>query len=151
MLYHLIVFIHVLSAIVAVGYNASYALWLARGKVEREHLLFALRGIKFMDDRVANPAYGLLLVTGIAQVIMSGRSWHEAWIEGAVALWVVLTVVAFTLYSPALSRQIAIVSAGGPDDPAFPAADRRQTAFAIVLMLLVLAILALMVFRPGGA
>jgi uncharacterized membrane protein len=151
MLYHLIVFIHVLSAIVAVGYNASYAVWLARGTMEREHLLFALRGIKFMDDRVANPAYGLLLVTGIAQVVMSGRSWHELWIEGALVLWVVLTIVAIALYSPALKRQIEVVSASGPDDPAYPAAARRQTGFGIVTMVLVLAILVLMVFRPGGA
>jgi uncharacterized membrane protein len=149
--YHLIVFIHVLSAIVAVGYNATYAVWIARGSRVPEHLLFALRGIKFMDDRIANPAYGLLLITGIAQVVISGRSWQEAWIEWALALYALLAIVAFAAYSPALKRQIGILADRGPDDPSYVAADRRQTFLGVVLMLIALAILALMVFRPGGA
>lgn len=150
-MYHAVVFIHVLSAIVAVGYNASYAVWLARGAMDRQHLLFALRGIKFMDDRVANPAYGLLLITGVAQVVMSHRPWHEAWIEWALGLYLILAIVAFAAYSPALKREIEILSASGADDPKFIAAERRQTLFGVILMLLALAIIGLMVFRPGGA
>ena len=151
MLYHAIVFIHVLSAIVAVGYNATYAVWLARGSLDRAHLLFALRGIKFMDDRIANPAYGLLLLTGIAQVIISHRPWQEAWIEWAIGLWILLVVVAAAFYTPALKRQIQIVSERGPDDPAYGPADRRQTFFGVVLMVIAIVIVALMVFRPGGS
>jgi uncharacterized membrane protein len=150
-MYHVIVFIHVLSAIVAVGYNATYAVWLTRGGMEREHLLFALRGIKFMDDRIANPAYGLLLITGVSQVIMSGRSWHQAWIEWAIALWLLLAIVAFGTYTPALKRQIEVLSERGPDDPAYLAADRRQTALGLALMVIAVVIVGLMVFRPGGA
>jgi uncharacterized membrane protein len=150
-MYQAVVFIHVLSAIVAVGYNASYAVWLARGGMAREHLLFALKGIKFMDDRIANPAYGLLLLTGIAQVIISHRPWNEPWIEWALALYVVLLVIAVAAYSPALKRQIALLSERGPGDAAYLAADRRQTRSGIALMIVVLAIVALMVFRPGGA
>lgn len=150
-MYHAIVFIHVLSAIVAVGYNATYAVWLTRGKLDPEHLLYSLRGIKFMDDRIANPAYGLLLITGIAQVIMSHRPWHEAWIEWALALWFLLAVVAFAAYSPALKRQIAILSTRGASDPEYASAENRQTLLGVVLMVIALAIIALMVFRPGGA
>lgn len=150
-MYHFVVFIHVLSAIIAVGYNATYAVWLTRGGMEREHLLFALRGIKFMDDRIANPAYGLLLITGIAQVIMSHRSWHQTWIELALALYVLLVLVAFVGYTPVLKRQIQILSDRGPDDPAYAAIDQRQTMLGVTLMVIAIAIVALMVFRPGGA
>lgn len=150
-MYQIVVFIHVLSAIVAVGYNATYAVWLARGSREREHLLFALRGIKFMDDRVANPAYGLLLITGIAQVIISHRSWHETWIELAIALWVLLAIIGFAAYSPTLKRQIQLLSDGSPDNPEFVALDRRSTVLGMTLMIIALVILGLMVFRPGGA
>ncbi len=150
-MYQIIVFIHVLSAIAAVGYNATYAVWLARGSMEREHLLFALRGIKFMDDRVANPAYGLLLITGIAQVIMSHRSWHETWIELAVALWVLLAIIGFAAYSPTLKREIQLLSERSQDDPEFAALDRRGTILGATLMVIALVIVGLMVFRPGGA
>jgi hypothetical protein len=150
-MYQTVVYIHVLSAIIAVGYNATYAVWLTRGGMEREHLLFALRGIKFMDDRIANPAYGLLLITGIAQVIMSHRSWHQTWIELAIALWVLLAIIAFAAYSPTLKRQIKVLSDRGPDDPAYLAVDRRSTVLGVILMIIALVIVGLMVFRPGGA
>ncbi|MBV9646981.1 MAG: DUF2269 family protein [Candidatus Eremiobacteraeota bacterium] len=149
-MYHAIVFIHVLSAIVAVGSNATYAVWFARGSLERDHLLFALRGIKFIDDRLANPAYGVLLITGIAQVIISGRSWHQAWIEWAVALYIILALLAFAVYTPVLKQQIRVLSQGGPDDPTFLSGERKRTAVGIALFVLALAIVALMVFRPGG-
>ena len=60
-LYPYIKLLHVLLAIVAVGFNASYGIWLARAAREPEHLGHVLRGIKILDDRFANPAYGLLL------------------------------------------------------------------------------------------
>ena len=59
--YEILKFLHVLLAIVAVGFNATYAVWLARAAKEPEHEAFALRGVKFLDDRIANPAYALLL------------------------------------------------------------------------------------------
>lgn len=45
-LYPYIKFLHVLLAIVAVGFNASYGIWLARAAHEPAHLGHVLRGIK---------------------------------------------------------------------------------------------------------
>lgn len=149
-MYHTLVYIHVLSAIVALGCNATYAVWLVRGSMEKQHLLFALRGIKFMDDRIANPAYALLAITGIAQVVLSGRSFMQGWIVAAIVLFVILAIIAFAGFTPALKQQIAILERGGPDDPAYPRAESRQRVLGIVLMVLALVIVALMVFRPGG-
>jgi hypothetical protein len=52
--------------------NASYAIWLARAAREPQHLGHVLRGVKLLDDRFANPAYGLLLVTGLLNVVVGG-------------------------------------------------------------------------------
>jgi uncharacterized membrane protein len=150
-MYQLLVFIHVLCAVIAVGANVTYAVWLTRGKLQRDQLLFALRGIKFIDGRIANPAYGLLLITGIAQVLISGRTFHQTWLEWAILLWVVLAALAYGLYSPGLRKQIKLLETGAPNDPAFVALDKRQTLVGVVLLLIAIAILALMVFRPGGA
>ncbi len=149
--YHALVFIHVLSAIVAVGYNATYAVWLTRGGLQREHLAFALRGIKFMDDYIANPAYFLLLLTGTTLVALSGRPWNQLWIELALGLWVVLLVLAYGGYTPALARQIRVLGEVGPDDRAYRSADARQTALGVALSTVALVIVGLMVFRPGGS
>lgn len=149
--YPAIVFVHVLSAIVAVGCNATYAIWLVRGDREPEHLLFALRGIRFIDTFVANPAYALLLITGIGQVILSHRSWNEPWIAYALGLYALLVAIAIGAYSPGLKRQIAVLEEKGPTSPAYVAIASRQRAVGIVLMVVALLILAMMVFRPGGA
>jgi hypothetical protein len=149
-MYQSIVFVHVLCAIIAVGANITYVVWLTRGKMQRDQLLFALQGIKFIDGRIANPAYGLLLLTGIAQVLISGRTFHQTWLEWAILLWVVLAAVGFGMYSPGLRKQIAMLQTGTPDDPAFVALERRQNIVGAALLLFALIILALMVFRPGG-
>lgn len=56
--------VHVLSAIVAVGTNVTYFVWLAamKGRPSSEQS-FALDTIKKLDSRLANPAYGVLPLT----------------------------------------------------------------------------------------
>src|SRR3989441_11009182 len=76
--YSLLKFVHVLLAITAVGSNITYAAWNARAAREPQHLAFVLKGIQFLDNRVANPAYGLLLVTGLMLVAVGNwglRGW----------------------------------------------------------------------------
>src|SRR2546430_4666547 len=123
-LYPYIKFVHVLLAIVAVGFNASYGIWLARAAREPAHLGHVLRGIKILDDRFANPAYVLLLLTGLANVFIAGIPLTTPWILGALVLWALLLALGAGLYTPTLRRQIAALDAGGPESPA----DRKLAA-----------------------
>lgn len=70
--YELLKYVHVLMAIVTVGFNASYAIWLRRAARAPEHRSFALRGVKLLDDRFANPAYGVLHALRAGWVIERG-------------------------------------------------------------------------------
>src|SRR5438477_872437 len=97
----LLKYIHVLSAIVAVGANVTYGVWGTRADRDQEHLGFALKGIKFIDDRIANPAYGVLLLTGLIMVFMH-YSFTTFWILAGIALYVLVALVAVLGYSPAL-------------------------------------------------
>ncbi len=67
-LYTLLVFVHIFATMVAVGLNTSYVVWILRGTREPTSLSFALRGVKFIDDYVANPCY---LTGGITGVLMN--------------------------------------------------------------------------------
>ena len=87
--YEVLKFAHVLLAIVAVGFNATYAVWLARAAREPEHEAFALRGVKLLDDRIANPAYALLLVTGLSMVWVGDLDLAQFWLLTALVLYVV--------------------------------------------------------------
>ena len=73
-------FVHVFAAIVAVGTNVTYGVWFAMARRSPDNEMFALRGIKFLDDRVANPAYAVLLIAGILTVLEGHWSFGQLWI-----------------------------------------------------------------------
>ena len=58
-----------LAAIVAVGTNVTYFVWLSRTRRQPEQGAYVLPGIKALDARLANPAYVVLPVTGILMVL----------------------------------------------------------------------------------
>jgi uncharacterized membrane protein len=146
--YTLLKFTHILLAIVAVGFNLSYAVWIRRAAREPQHLSHILRGIKFLDDRFANPAYGLLLVTGLAMVLTTSIPLTTFWIAAALVLWLVMLVIGIGFYTPTLRRQIQALEAQGPDSPEFRNLSSRGNVAGIVVMIPVLLILILMIFKP---
>jgi uncharacterized membrane protein len=148
-IYLLLKFLHVLLAIVAIGFNASYPIWLARARQEPEHALYALRGIKTLDDRFANPAYVLLLLLGLAMSFSAGIPLTTFWIAAALVLYVVLVVGGLLVYSPTLKGQIAALEAGGPTSPEFLRLGQRGTVVGLVLTVDVVIIVFLMVVKPS--
>lgn len=143
-------FIHVLSAIVAFGWNASYGFWLARAaRQPQETQLFTLRTIKLMDDRVANPLYGLLLITGLAMAFTAGLPLTTRWIASALVLYVIAIVMAFALITPNFRKSIAALETEGPEGPTYKSAMARGRTLGIIIGVIVLAIVFLMVVKPA--
>jgi uncharacterized membrane protein len=152
MLYLTLKFVHILLAIVAVGFNVAYGLIIGRARrasPDGRELRFALKTVKVMDDYVANPCYGLLLVTGAAMVYVSGMPWSLKWVHMSMGLWLVLALIAALVYTPTLRKQIAALEARGPQDPVFLALSKRGSIAGGVLGLLVLVIIWLMVTKPA--
>jgi uncharacterized membrane protein len=133
---------------VAVGFNISYAVWIVRARREPTHTAFALKGVKFLDERIANPAYGVLLVTGLLLVYLGHYSITTRWIDSALILFVALIAVAAFVYTPALREQVKLAEAGDTSSAAFMRLGTRGQIAGQALGLIVLIILALMVFKP---
>jgi len=146
--YEVLKFFHVLLAIVAVGFNASYAIWLARAAREPEHEGFALRGVKLLDDRFANPAYALLLVTGLLMVWVGHLELAEFWLLTALVLYAVAVGLGLFVYTPTLRAQIAALETSGAGSTEFQTLAKRGTTVGIVLAVDVIAIVFLMVAKP---
>jgi hypothetical protein len=145
----LLKFFHVLFAITAVGSNITYAIWGARAKAEKEHLGFALRGIKFIDDRVANPAYGGVLVTGLAMTFVGHIPIVDTlFVKIGLIGFIILAGIAVGFYSPTLRKQINTLESDGWDSPGYRSLDRRSTIVGIVLAVLVVLIVLDMVVKP---
>ena len=141
--------LHILFAIVAVGLNISYGIWQARAAREPEHMGYALRGIKFLDDRVANPAYAGLLVVGILLVLTGPYEFTTFWVGVAIGLYLAMGAVAILFYSPTLTRQIAAYESGGAGSEEFALLDARGRMLGVILAVLVMAIIVLMVVKPS--
>jgi uncharacterized membrane protein len=139
---------HILLAMVAVGFNFSYGVLIGRAAREPEHLRHVLGTVKVLDDRFANPAYGLLLVVGLAMVFIGPWDIADLWILLSLALYVVAVGVGAAMYSPTLRRQIATLDERGPSSPEYSALQARGTQLGAVLGVLVVVIIVLMVLKP---
>jgi uncharacterized membrane protein len=144
--YLLLKFIHILAAITAVGANITYGVWNARVARDTSHTAFALKGIKFIDDRVANPAYGVVLITGLIMVF-AGSWGFKLWIVLALILFAVVAAMA-VVYSLSLRNQVRLAVSGDITSSEYMRLDRRAMIFGIGTGVGVALILVMMVFKP---
>ncbi len=146
--YEILKYVHILAAIVAVGANITYGVWSVRSRREPAHLAYTIRGIQFLDNRIANPAYGVLFLTGLAMVIVGGIG-LKLWVVVAVILFVAIAVIGFAYFTPLVRRQLALLDAGDASSAEFERLARRNAMIGPILGLLVLIILGMMVFQPS--
>jgi uncharacterized membrane protein len=147
-LFQVLKFIHIMAAITAVGLNVSYAIWIVRAQSDPAHTGFALKGIKFLDDRIANPSYGVLLITGLLMVFVLPYPITTLWIDVGLVLYAVLIVLGLVVYTPTLRDQIKLVEAGDTTSAEFVRLGRKGRILGQAMGLVVVLILVMMVFKP---
>lgn len=140
---------HVLLAIIAIGANLTYALWLRLGEREPEHLAYTIRAIRAIDRRIANPAYALLLVTGLAMALVSGIPLTRPWLLAALAIYVAAALLGYFVFGPVVRRELASFERAGVDDAEYLRLRSQAGVLGSVTTAMVLVILALMVLKPG--
>ena len=145
----LIKWIHVLSAITAVGANATYGIWMSRARREQAVLPFILRNIKLIDDRVANPLYVLLLLTGLTMAFTIPIPLNTPWLMAALILYAIATILGMVVFVPMFRRQIRLLETEGVDSPKYAAATSQTTIVGLIVGLAVLMITFLMVVKPA--
>ena len=149
MLFSILKWLHILFAIIAVGANATYGIWLARASRSSDVLPFTLRTIKLIDDRIANPAYGLQLITGLLMAFILPIPLTTPWLLTALILYLILVLIGLGGYTPTLRRQIQLLDSEGFQSSNYQALARRGTILGIVLAILAITIVFLMVVKPG--
>lgn len=147
-LFDFLKWLHILSAIIAVGTNLTYGVWIARATRKPEALPFTLRTIKLLDDRLANPAYALLLITGLAMVYVVPFPITTPWIVTSLILYIAVFVLGIFVFSPTFRRQIQLAESEGPTSVVYQAVAQRSTVLGIVLAVITVTIVFLMVTKP---
>jgi hypothetical protein len=145
--YLLLKYLHVLLAITAVGSNITYGVWKTLGAREPAHAPFALKGIAFIDNRVANPAYGGLLITGLI-LLAVGQVGFRGWVIAALILFALLIVIAVGFYSRVVRQQIQVMDAEGVASPAYKRLDSQAMTYGIISLVIALLIVFMMVVKP---
>ncbi len=131
-MYTLLLSIHIISAILALGAPMAAPLLRRRGA--------------FLDKQLANAGYAVLLVTGLGLIAESGLAWTTSWILLSFALYGVATILALIGYLPALREQR--LHADDPGSPAYRDAEERANTYSIFLSLIMVAIVYLMTVKP---
>ena len=141
--------IHVAAAIVAVGTNVTYFVWLSRLKrAPGADDTAILLGIKALDGRLANPAYVVLPVTGVLMVLDEGLGFSTFWILTAIVLYGAVGVAAGALFSPALRHQVTLAQESRAGTPEYTRANQRTILTGLITMIPIAGILYLMVMKP---
>lgn len=146
--------LHVLGAVVALGFSLSYAFWVRRGEADGVHgRAFALRTISWIDSHVTTPAFISQLVTGL--LLVATIDWdllRQAWLELSLGIYVLLTVLAMTVYGPSFRRQREIaeaIASGEGDETDYETASTKATTWGAIVTVLTLVIVVLMVWKPA--
>ena len=148
MLFPYIKWIHVLSAITAVGANITYGIWMARASRQPDVLPFVLHTIKTIDDWVANPLYFLLLLTGLTMAFILPIPLTTPWLLTALVLYASATVLGMFVFVPVFRRQVRLLETEGAQSERYKALARQARIFGIVVGVLVLIIVFMMVVKP---
>jgi uncharacterized membrane protein len=139
--------IHVLAAITAVGSNLTFAWWLNRAGRDRAQLVFTIEGIRRIDRTISNPGYIVLLLTGIGMVLTGSFRFEQGWLATALVLYASAVVIGIALFSPAIRRLLAEAQRDAAS-PAFEQAARRTRMLGLATSLIVVVIVVLMVSKP---
>jgi uncharacterized membrane protein len=150
-MYQLLLFVHVVCAVIWVG-GAIYAQLLAL-RVSRSpdpsELPQLARNIEYIGSRVFAPAAFLLFVSGVGMTLQAW-SFGQTWIAVAVALWVVSAVTGAVYLGPRVRRAAELFEAEGPTSQAGRQLIDRLFLVSRVELIGFVVIIALMTFKPGS-
>lgn len=149
MFFLLLKWVHVLAAIVALGANITYSIWLGRAQRQPDVLPFTLHTVRLIDRRLANPGYGVLLLTGLAMAYVLPLPLTTPWLLTVIILYVAVALIGFLVYAPTVRRQVLSLESKGISSPGYQAATRQANILGLITTLVVVAIVFLMVVKPG--
>jgi uncharacterized membrane protein len=139
--------VHILAAILAVGSSVTSVWWLRRAGLDRDRLVWVLDGTRLVERRIANPAYVVLLLSGILMVSNSSFRFDQGWIATAIALYVFIAAFGLLVFAPAVRRQRA-EAAVDPTTPRYARVARRTRWYSLLTTGIVVVIVILMVTKP---
>ena len=150
--------IHVFGAIVGLGPTFAFSIiGPAIGKQESPQASMALMEImeKIEKGLVIPILIVIQLTSGILLIFNRGLnhdffSSHRAWLVAGIGVYIVAMAIALGINTPALGKMIKMAKGGQAGTPEFGRLVKISQTFGPILTILGVAIIVLMVWKPGG-
>lgn len=164
--FHFWLWLHVTAAIIAFGPTFVFPLIGAVSGKHPQHAGFGLLLSEVIETRLVIPFALTMPVSGLGLAFTLGIEWNRnAWLIAGLSLYVIAMYIAIVLQGPVVRRLVAMtmhapaqsqpVPAGpgaahaGPP-PEMAALIARMRLQGTILLLLLISIITLMVWKPGG-
>jgi len=149
--YEVLVFVHVLAVAVWVGGAVVMQALGLRALRSDDPAAVARRAgdVEWVGTRIFAPANVILLAAGIWAVEEGGWDYGDGWILFGLAVWVLSFVVGMGFIGPESGRVKRLVADLGPEAPEVTARVVRIEWIARIELLLLIAVIAVMVAKPG--
>lgn len=151
----LLLFLHVLGAILAFGPTFAYSIMGAMAGREPQHANFSARQVAAIGNKLVYPLAIFQGVTGVLLIMASGRdlsSASERWLGISMVLYAITLTYALTVQRSALHHLIEMTSTppapGSPPNPEIPATVKKIQRGGMFMGLMVVIIVFLMVVKP---
>ena len=151
-----LIFIHVLSAIVAFGPTFAFGIYGAQAAKEPQHANFMARASHHVSDRLVLPVVLSMPISGFLIVWAAGINLlGTRWLLVALALYVVALAYSILVQRPTVMRLVELTAAPPPagaapgPPPAVVEAAAKIRRGGMILGLLIALIVALMVIKPA--
>ena len=153
-LYNLVLVLHIAAAIIGFGgtfVSSFYGLEAKRRPGPEGAIIAATTAT--VTEKVPTMAVYSVPVLGILLILLSDDTWKfsQAWISLSFLLYIAIVVLTLVVYVPNQRHLVATrnrMGEGGPNS-GLAAAERKAGTVGGILNLLWIAVLFLMVFKPG--
>ena len=147
-LYKFVLLLHILSVVVGIGATMLNGVYGAKAKAAGGPAAGAIATANFEVTMIAEKVIYTIPIWGILLVVMSDDAWSmsQFWIWASLVLFVVALGIAHGVMVPTTKKLLAI---GGSDPAQAEACGKKLAAGGMTLNLLIVALIALMIWKPG--
>jgi uncharacterized membrane protein len=149
----ILLFLHVLGAIIAFGPTFAYSIMGAMAGREPQHANFSARQVAAIGDKLVYPLAIFQGVTGVLLILAANRDLvNERWLGLGIVLYAITLTYALTIQRNALHHLIDLTSTppapGTAPSPEIPATVKKIQRGGMFLGLMIVVIVFLMVVKP---
>ena len=150
-LYHTLLFVHILAAIIWVGGALAVQVLAARAQRNEapEVLARFAEEASWIGQHVFLPAAIVLFAAGAWMVVLSW-SFTDTWVAVAVVLWIASALTGSIFLGPESERIGKLIAEKGPSEPEVRSRIGRILLVSRIELLAFLVIVVMMVFKPGS-